>query len=68
MRQYLPVSQLNPPVATTVGDTWEAVPAPPPADTMAPVAMTTTVSDKACKIENSCKILPYFVYGNCMKV
>ena len=49
VRHYLPVSQLNHPVATTVGTTWEAVPAPPPVNTMATVAMTTTVSNQACK-------------------
>ena len=62
MRQCLPVSQLKDPAATTVGPTWEAVPATTPVDTMATVAMTTTVSYKACKIKSSCKMLHHLCF------
>ena len=68
MRQYLPVSQLKNPVAITVGTTWEAVLATTPVNTTANVAMTTTVSNLACKTKSSCKMLHYFVNGRCMNV
>ena len=68
MRQYLPVSQLKNPVATTVATTWEAVPASTTVSHMATAAMTTTVSNLACKIKSSRKMLHYFVYGRRMKV
>ena len=48
VRQYLPISLLKDPAATTVGPTWEAVPVTTPVNTMATVAMTSTVSYKAC--------------------
>ena len=38
------VSQINPHVVTTVAVTWEAAPVQAPVNTMATVAMTTTVS------------------------
>jgi hypothetical protein len=68
VRQYLPVSQLKNPVATTVATTWEAVPASTTVNHTATVAMTTTVSNLACKIKSSRKMLHYFVYGRRMKV
>ena len=47
VRQYLAVSQLKTPVDTTAETTWEAVPATTPVNTMATVALTTTVSIQA---------------------
>ena len=58
MRQCLPVSQLKDPVATSVGPTREAVPVTTTVNTMATVAMTTYVSDKACKRKSSRKMFP----------
>ena len=64
--QHIP--QLKNPAATTVGPTWEAVPVTTPVNTMATVAMTSTVSYKAYKIKSSRKMLHHFVYGGRMKV
>ena len=47
VRQYLAVFQLKTPVDTTAETTWEAVPATTPVNTMATVALTTTVSIQA---------------------
>ena len=47
VRQYLAVSQLKTPVDTTAETTWEDVPATTPVNTMATVALTTTVSIQA---------------------